>query len=213
MTVDERACRFEDHWPGPDERAVVSELLNQADSPHWASCRRYVERFVQSMAQKGYYSSAPREDVVQDSMMSIMKSLRYFRFECKLTTWLRSIVHRRMVDAARFERRRSTWESVSLDVPDGSIGGDGERDVAAIRTTEEECLLREELRDASAHLEEYVMCHVRPERNRQLLDLVLFQGFSIADAAALLGVSSPTASYVVRTARRYVREKMWYVQE
>lgn len=203
MTIDERTCCFENRWPGPDERAVVNELLTHADSAHWEACHRYVERLVRSMAQKGYYASASREDVVQDSMVSVMKSLQDFRFECKLTTWLMSIVHRRLVDAARFERRR-TWESVSLDIPDGSIEGDGERDVAAVRTTEEECLQREELYETLICLQDYVMRHAKPERNSQVLNLVLLQGYTAADTAALLSIPIPTVNYIVRSARKYL---------
>lgn len=154
------------------------------------------------MAQKGYYASLSKEDVVQDSMVSIIKSLDDFRLDSKLTTWLASIVHRRMIDAAR--KRRATGEIVSLDTPDGSNEGDGERDVVAGRTTEEECLLREDLRETLTRLQDYVARHAKPERNSQVLNLVLLQGYSAADTAALLSIPVPTVNYVVRSARKYL---------
>src|SRR2546425_2779692 len=192
-------------WPGSDDRAVVYDMLDNADSPHWAACREYVNRCVTKLVFKWRCSPALREDVVQDSMLSVMKSLCDFQFQCRLTTWLMMIVDRRMADVMRSEKRRLAKEADSLDTTNLYGERDNERDVPSIHTVEEECLVREELRCVTAYLQEYLAYHSKPERNKQLLNLVLFRGFSVSEAAALLGVPSPTASYIVRNARRYVR--------
>jgi RNA polymerase sigma factor (sigma-70 family) len=204
MTRDERTCCVEQRWPGPDEREVVYDLLADADSPHWAACRQYVQRLVQFKAQKAYYAALSQDDVVQESMISILKSLRDFRFDSSFTTWLRKIVDRRMIDASRTSSR-SAVAIVSLDVPDGSVEGEGERDVAAGHTVEEECLVREELRETLTCLLDYARCHTKPERNRQILNLVLLQGYSAKDTAARLCIPLPVVNHVVRSARQHIR--------
>ncbi len=68
--------------------------------------------------------------------------------------------------------------------------------------------MHDDLRKALAALQEYVSTHANPIRNGRILDMVMFEGRSLEAAAKAVGCSAPVASYVVRSAQRYVRENL-----
>ena len=83
-----------------------------------------------------------------------------------------------------------------------------EFDVGTTKTTEDACIMHDDLRKALAALQEYVSTHANPIRNGRILDMVMFEGRSLEAAAKAVGCSAPVASYVVRSAQRYVRENL-----
>ena len=83
-----------------------------------------------------------------------------------------------------------------------------EIDADTTKTAEDVCIMNDDLRKALAALQEYVSTHAHPLRNGRILDMVMFEGRSLEAAAKAVGCSAPVASYVVRSAQRYVREKL-----
>jgi len=195
-------------WPGADERTVVEEMLRDPISGHWYECRVFVKKRVQIQAK-----NIPQdhwEDIVQEAMMRLGKSLPTFRYQCALRTWIFAIVHSCIIDAYR----RLTHEGLVI-VLLGDTHDDGEREGDALltnssRTVEDECITRDELRKALVALQEYVSTHIHPTRNARILEMVLLEGHALEAAAAAVGCSAPVAGYVVRSAQRYVREKLGY---
>jgi DNA-directed RNA polymerase specialized sigma24 family protein len=57
-----------------------------------------------------------------------------------------------------------------------------------------------------------VSLHANPIRNGQILDMVLFEDRSLEEVAKAVGCSAPVVGYVVRSAQRYVRERLRYQQ-
>ena len=195
-------------WPGGDDRIIVEEMLRDSKSGQWYECREFVKRLVQGQAK-----NTPRdhwEDIVQDAMMRVDKHLLTFRYQCKLSTWLFGIVRSCIIDAHRKFTRAG-----QLMAPPGDPNGDAEReyddiDANTSKTAEEVCIMHDDLRKALSALQEYVSTHANPIRNGRILDMVLFEDHSLEDAAKAVGCSAPVASYVVRSAQRYVREKLGY---
>ena len=192
-------------WPGADERMVVEEMVRDSISGHWFECRVFVKKRIQIQAKN--IPQDQWEDIVQEAMMRLSKSLPTFRYQCALRTWIFAIVHSCIIDAYR----KLTHEGVIA--PPGDTHDDGEREGDALptnssRTVEDECITRDELRKALAVLQEYVSTHANPKRNRQILEMVLFEGHSLEEAAKAVGCSAPVAGYVVRSAQRYVRDKL-----
>src|SRR5450755_600529 len=92
------AGKHYERWPGFDDRRVVEEMLNSPHSEHWAACRDFMRDRVSAAANLPY---ALQEDVIQDAMLSVQKSLPTFQYRCRLETWLLSVVKRRIIDAYR----------------------------------------------------------------------------------------------------------------
>jgi len=139
-------------------------------------------------------------------MMRVDKYLPTFRYQCKLTTWLFGIVRSCIIDS-----HRKFTHAQQFMAPPGDPHGDAAReydDIDADTTTEDVCIMHDDLRKALAALQEYVSTHAKPLRNGRILDMVMFEGRSLDTAAKAVGCSAPVAGYVVRSAQRYMREKL-----
>lgn len=193
-------------WPDSDDRTVVAEMLRDRQSQHWDRCRDFVVRLVAKIAKNIPLDA--HEDIVQLAMISIMKSLPIFQYRCSLKTWLISIVNARIIDYIRKESRsREIGTTLSAEV----LESDDYDDFTASRvvpSSEEEYMVRDQLKKVIALLQEYIYMHKRPERNSLLIQKVLFENYSIREAAQQVGVSNAIAGYVVRSAQQYVRENL-----
>ena len=116
-------------------------------------------------------------DALQDALLSAHRAAARFRGDSLVTTWLHRIVVNACIDRAR---RRQAHPTVPL--PDGNREDGGHRgpEPAAPPVDHDTAL---DVRHALATL---------PADQRAALVLVDVQGFSVADAAAVLGVAEGT---------------------
>ncbi len=201
---------FDNQWPGPDDRLVVTEMLANSASPHWKECRNFILKLIQA-SDLPVTLKADAEDAVQKIMLAVMKNLQKFRYECRLSTWLTVIVHNRVNDMYREWLRNSRWItqiSNQSEKPDNEADQFELETRASPPTPEEICIKREELSEVFLGLEEYLNAHRHPERNRFILQKVLLENSTCEEIAKHLDISAAMVSYVVREARRYLREKM-----
>ena len=193
-------------WPGGDDRIVVEEMLRDSKSGQWYECREFVKKRVQVQAK-----NIPQDhwdDLVQDAMIRVNKSLITFQHRCTLRTWLFGIVYSCIIDA----HRKFTHEGQFI-APQADSHNDIEHDGDAFTANmpgavEDQCITHDELNKALAALQEYVSTHANPIRNGRILDMVIFEGRSLEEVAKAIGCSAPVAGYVVRSAQRYVRERL-----
>jgi RNA polymerase sigma-70 factor (ECF subfamily) len=120
-------------------------------------------------------------DALQDALLSAHRAAARFRGESAVTTWLHRIVVNACLDRLR---RRQAHPTVPL--PDGSRHGDpGDRhtpgvEPAAPVADHDTALV---VRQALAHL---------PVEQRTALILIDVQGYSVAEAAEIMGVAEGT---------------------
>lgn len=194
-------------WPRADDRIVVEEMLRDHQSGQWYECNEFVKKLVQGQAR-----NIPRdhwEDTAQEAMIRIDKYLPTFRHNCSLKTWLFGIVRSCIID----DHRKFTHinQHIAPGDPHDDVEPEGETVTAHMpATAEDECIIHEELRKALDALREYVSTHANPVRNGRIVNMVLFEGSSLEEAARAVGCSAPVAGYIVRSAQRYVREKLEY---
>jgi RNA polymerase sigma factor (sigma-70 family) len=195
-------------WPGADDRIVVEEMLRDSRSEQWYECREFVKKRVQIQA-----TNIPQdqwEDIVQDAMIRIDKSLLTFHYQCILRTWIFVIVHNCIIDAYRKFTHIGQFIAPLHDSRD-DVEYEGDAFTANTpNTVEDECITHDDLNNALTALQEYVFTHANPIRNGRILDMVIFEGRSLKEAAKAVGCPAPVASYVVRSAQRYVRERLRY---
>lgn len=197
-------------WPGEDDRAVVTAMLKDPDSQHWTKCREFIENLVHQRARNipQYYW----EDIIQEAMIKIHKSLPTFQYKCSLKTWLFGIVGSCIIDDHRKITRILKYIIPTADSHNAHEDGElnDMLNLHLSRTAEEDFMIREEARQAIAALQEYIMTHNKRERNEKLLDMFFYEGLSLKESAKAVGCSPAVAGYVVRSAQRYVREKLGY---
>lgn len=124
-------------------------------------------------------------DAVQDAMVSAFRAAHTFQGRSAVTTWLHRIVVNACLDRARRTSTRRTRLVEDETVLETAAGHDEGADVSAERGE-----LRRELAAALATL---------PQDQRAALVLVDMEGYSVAEAAEVLGV--PTGTVKSRCAR------------
>jgi RNA polymerase sigma factor (sigma-70 family) len=197
-------------WPGADDRIVVEEMLRDRSSGQWYECYIFVSKLVHVQAKN--ISNDHWDDIVQDAMIRLDKSLAIFQYHCAFRTWIFGIVRSCIIDVYRKSRRAAQYMAPLSD-PHDDVEHEGDGfSTNTPRTVEDMCITRDELDKALLALQEYVSIHANSRRNGRILYMVLFDGHSLEKTAEAVGCSAPVVGYVVRSAQRYVRERLRYQQ-
>lgn len=106
-------------------------------------------------------------DALQEAFISAFRRADSFRGDAKVTTWLHRIVVNACIDRVRRRQARPTVPLAETDPPERPVDSDTALDVRAALAT-------------------------LPIEQRMALVLVDMQGYSVADAAALLDVAEGT---------------------
>jgi RNA polymerase sigma-70 factor (ECF subfamily) len=181
-------------------------MLRDSTSGQWYECREFLKKLVRMQAK-----NIPQdhwEDIVQDALIRVSRSLHTFRHQCSLKTWLFSIIKNSIID---FHRKLSHAEQYRVPSGNSSENSETEEDMADVKShlsMEEAFIIRETLEKVTEALDEYIFTHSKPERNRKILSMVLFEGRSQIEVAQKLGCSAAVVSYIVRSVLRYIRENV-----
>lgn len=97
-----------------DPRATGDEeLVRQAQQGKLEAFTALYERYLPKVFNRVRYSipTADVEDVTQEVFISVMRSLKSFRYEARFSTWLRTLVRRQIAD---YYRSRKLPEEKSI---------------------------------------------------------------------------------------------------
>lgn len=93
----------------PTRRSLLTRLRNWDDEEGW---RRFFDtywRLIYGVARKAGLGDAEAQDVVQETVISVAKRMRQFRYDAgrgSFKSWLRLITRRRIADFLRERYRR-----------------------------------------------------------------------------------------------------------
>jgi RNA polymerase sigma factor (sigma-70 family) len=198
--------KSDSYWPAADERLVVEEMMRDRCSKHWEACDKFVKRRVYAKAKN--IPNDHLEDICQEVMVKVTKSLPTFNFQCSLKTWLNTIIEHSIIDMHRRLRNQEPFNA-----PLGGPLNENDREGEIVTeseagSAEDISMINDDLRNAMAALLEYTKAHANSIRNRRIIQMVIFDEYTLAEAAKVAGCNAPVVGYVVRSAQRYVREKM-----
>lgn len=193
-------------WSELNDDAVIDEMLQDAGSEYWSLCSEYVRYFIGKKFPNLFRQL--KDEVVQETVLSIYKSLSAFRRESKFTTWVASIAYNRAIDALRRQADIQQWEIGSEDPLEHPEDEAELSDARVSKTPEEIALLSEKIQETLAAIEAFIQQHAKSRRNRQILQHVLLDGYSHEETARMLRVPAPVIGYVVRSAREYLRREL-----
>lgn len=192
-------------WPGADDRLIVEEMLSNERSKQWDECYEFVKKLVYVQAKNIHKDHW--DDIVQDAMLKISRSLPAFRHQCRLKTWLFRVVRSCIIDIHR-KTSHAGQLMTALDDPHDDNEREGEAFTTHnILSAEDEYIIHDDLKEALKGLQAYVSTHANPQRNEHILEMVLLEEQSLEKAAKDVGCSAPVVGYVVRSAQRHVRER------
>lgn len=189
-------------WSELNDMVVIQAMLTNRDSEHWDTCSKFIRYYIDKQ-----FSNLPphlKDEAVQETLLSAHRGLSTFRYQSKFTTWLAAIARNRAIDALRQQADIMYWETHPNDPPESLEDSEGSA-TNMPRTPEEIALTRERIRETFAAIEVFIRMHVKSGRNRQILHMVLLEGYSHEEVAQTLGISAAVVGYVVRSARDYLR--------
>jgi RNA polymerase sigma-70 factor (ECF subfamily) len=150
--------------------------------------RRYLRpAYAVALARLG--DPADAEDVCQDAFVTALERLESCRRPAGFGGWLLTIVRNRAVD---FHRRRAVRETQPLETTGEAVAAAADPERDAERTERREELLR--------------ALRLLTERQREVLLLYDFEGWSHKEIAERLGISEGSARVHLHNGRRALRE-------
>ena len=133
-------------------------------------------------------SEATAEEVVQDTLLAAWRGARSYRGDGRAITWLLGIVHHQALNAVRRKRLPVQGLEQAAEVADGEAGPESRAEAAERR------------RALQAALGQLSRDH------RAVLELVFYQGLSLAEAAQVLGCPVGTVKSRLSYARTHLHE-------
>lgn len=133
------------------------------------------------------------DEVTQTVLIRLHRALGGFRGDARFTTWLYRLTHNAVTDALRRRTRRER-RTAPLEEFDGATSPTEGADA------------RMEAAEAAAIVGSFFA--ELPARQREVFDLVDLQGYTIAEAAEMLGIEAVTARVHLLRARRTLRTRV-----
>jgi RNA polymerase sigma-70 factor (ECF subfamily) len=187
--------------PGQDEAALADALRRGDRDLLPALVDGYAARIF-GFASRMCRSAEDARDVVQETFLAAVRSLKDFRGEGKVSTWLFRIA----ANACRKMRRRGKFEPerhLSLDDFLPQEAGHHAAEPAGTADTPEVALLRTDLREAL----EAAIADLPPPY-RAVLILRDVEGLSTEETAEALGLTPPTVKTRLHRARLFLRQRL-----
>ena len=107
----------------PTRRSLITRLKNWEDQEGWREFFDTYWKLIYSVAIKSGLTDQEAEDVVQDTVLTIAKTMpgyQYDREKCRFKTWLMRITRMRIVD--QFRKRRPALALQDFDRSDTHTG-------------------------------------------------------------------------------------------
>ena len=195
---------YDESFSELDDKSLVEQMLSNSSSHLWIECYEFVHKKVYLLMRN--VEMDYKDDVIQEVMIRIYKSLPRFGYKCSFKTWIISITRNCVIDTYR-EQKRIPKDRVDLSRYYNEIE-DSVMSVYVTKPLEDEYMIREKCVQALLARKEYLSIHSNSVRNEQILDLVLFNDCSLGRAAKSVGCSTAVAGYVVREAQKFIRKKL-----
>ena len=173
----------------PDSDLVCLQRVGRGDQ---RAFRELVDRYLQAItrfALRTLHDHAEAEEVAQETFLRLWTEAADFEPRAQLKTWLYRVARNQCID--RIRKRRSHGKEVELD--ESAEGGD--RPSAL--------LLRKQ---TAAQVEEALAA--LPERQREAIALVHYEGLSGAEACEVLSISAEALESLLARGRRALRERL-----
>jgi len=140
------------------------------------------------------------EDVTQDVFFEAYKSLKRFRFESKLSTWLYRIAVNRSLNHQR-KRKLERWLSLDFDSEEKSAGS-----FDVLRTTEGNVDMVMEKKDTERFVQKAI--NALPDKQRIAILLHRYEELSHGEIAKIMGVTVASVESRLHRAMQTLAKKL-----
>ncbi len=190
----------------PDELENETALIRMAQTGCAESFRVLVNRYRRGIYHLSYLitkDAADAEDVVQETFLKAYASIRNFRGESRVYTWLAHIARNEALTKLR-RRRAFTWVSLDEPAPAGETTS-APRDIKDSRLNPEDSYRSRERRAILARALEDLALPMRI-----VFALRYIEGLSCEETAQALGLSTEAVKARALRARRKLQRKITF---
>lgn len=146
-------------------------------------------RLLSDYFRSRIYRADNRDDLVQETLISIHRARATYNPALPLTNWLYSIAYRRYIDyvrrQTRIDRMEVSGETILPLLPNQERAGEAPIDAEAVMQA---------IRDL-------------PERQREIVRMLKVDGFSVREAAAILDMSETALKVAAHRAYKKIRAR------
>lgn len=178
------------------------DLVEKARAGQLKAFEKLMNRYEKKVYNIGYRITGTREDaeeVLQETFLSVYKSLGKFKGKSSFSTWL----YRIAVNAALMKMRKKRIETVSLDEPLISENGNHLRREVIDWSTPEDLFERKRLMEVMNRAIDSL-----PDEYRAIVLLRDGEGLSNSEVAQILKTSVPAVKSKLHRARMHLRRKL-----
>jgi RNA polymerase sigma-70 factor (ECF subfamily) len=191
-----------------DDQTLIQQIADGNQEAFKTLYTRYYKRVYQYLWYQLNRNTNWTEEVMQEVFLGIWQSARNYRRDAQVATWIFHIARNQAANARRNRLRRA----------EGHLA---ERDSSADALEEQEISGMEEVNFSVASHEDAVMKRLMlarafqniPEKYREVLYLVFYQGFPLNDVAHLLDIPVGTVKSRLSYARQLLFSRLCQEEE
>jgi RNA polymerase sigma-70 factor (ECF subfamily) len=177
--------------PGEERAFALLERIGRGDQAALRELYRAYSRSIYAFALRRLRDAAEAEEIVVDTMHEVWRHPQRFRGESKFSTWLLGIARFKLLSLIRSRE------------PEHAEIGDLEETLESEDDGSFEILAKKQRREAVREC----MDRLSPEQ-RECLHLVFYEGYALAEVAAVLGCPENTVKTRLFHARRKLKNSL-----
>jgi RNA polymerase sigma factor (sigma-70 family) len=203
--------------PLPTRQSLLSRLKDCDDQESWKVFFDTYWRLIYNAAIKAGLTDSEAQEVVQETLISVMKSLPNLQYDPKKGSfkgWLRHTTQWRIADQIRKRRRQIESQRSGLTKPDESTSAETatiDRIPDPARPELEAIWDEEWERNLIEAAIDRVKKKVDPKQY-QIFDLHVLKHWSVLKVAATLGVNPARVYFVKHQINQVLRKEITYLQ-
>lgn len=173
-----------------DDWEHLARLAQGGDKKAYRTLLNQILPFIRIVLSGGLSNQDWVEDITQDVLISVHKSLSTYSSDMPFQPWLRSIIHFRKTDFLRkYYKNRN-------------LKGDVQNNVEIFEQSVTGTQGAGELRDIEEALE------TLPDKQKEIIEKVKIQGYSIKEVAQEMGMTDSAVKVTVHRALNKLKDKL-----
>lgn len=191
----------------PTRRSLLVRLKDSEDQESWQQFFDSYWRLIFSVARKAGLTESESEEVVQETVVAVSKSMTGFEYQAKgsFKAWLLRITQRRIVDQFR---KRLPWTKALADDPASGTSGTRWVDRLAAPEPDIDGIWDEEWRQNLIHTAMQRVKGLVNPRQYQMFDLYVLKEWPVREVARSLDVSAARVYLAKHRVSRMVQDEL-----
>ena len=185
-----------------DDNTLIARVVNFNDHQAFTLIvKRYQSQLRYSILQMNGWNEALSDDIAQETFISCYRSLKSFRQESKLNTWLYKIAFNHL---QQYYRKNAKEYESHYDFDDETETL--ENDV--VINSQQPLAVDEEVDNSRAHRQVAVILKKIPIQQRMVLHLTLHREYNSSEIAEMLDMPLGTVKSHIKRGKQFLREQL-----